>query len=396
MGDEGARVASEGPASLRASTTSQHGHAAGCAARAAAAARLGAERRRLFVVGALLSLAVPLVPYLTGTWETLWFGLAASALPLPIRSAVFLVGFQAIVAVVTLPFAAYGGLILPHAFGLSRQGWRDWVADWAKGAGLGMALGSLGGGAYLWSVLTFGGGWWWVFGLLVSTATVLLVFVTPYLLVPLFFKMRPLADQAAAERIRALLRRAGAEVREVASLDFSRRTAEANAAVIGLGRSRRVVLADTLLADFPAREVDAVVAHELGHHVHRDVARLLALYLAIQWVGLALAAWLAPAALPILSLPHLGYVPGYPALLAAAELYLLLLTPLTGWWSRQLEAAADTFALQLTGDPPAFASAMRRLGCQNLVELWPPRWAELLLGTHPALGRRIARAEGPG
>jgi STE24 endopeptidase len=255
-----------------------------------------------------------------------------------------------------------------------------------------LLFGTLVGGAFLWIVVTFGGAWWWVFGLLVSIVMVLLVFVTPYVLVPLFFKMRPLADQATVARIHALVARAGAPVRDVSSLDFSRRTAEANAAVIGLGRSRRVVIADTLLAEFTPGEVDAVVAHELGHQVHRDVQRLLLGNAILMWLGLALASRLAPAALPVLSLPSLDYVPGYPVLLAVTELFFLLASPLLNWWSRQLESGADRFALQLTRDPGAFATAMERLGCQNLVEQRPPRWAEVLLASHPALHRRIALA----
>ncbi len=373
---------------------SPHSHPLNCQERQAAAARLGRERRWLYLAGIAVSLLAPVLPYLTGTWETAWYALAATWLPLVIRAGIFLVGFHLALVLLALPLSYYGGFVLAHAFGLSRQRLSGWLADWAKGAALTSSLGSLAGGAYLWTVTAFGGGWWWAFGLLATGATVLLVFLTPYVFVPIFFKMRPLADEATAERIRALLRRAGAEVREISALDFSRRTAEANAAVIGVGRSRRVVLADTLLADFTPEEVDAVVAHELGHHVHRDVPRLLAVSLAIQWIGLALVAWLAPtAAARLLSLPSLAYVPGYPVMLAVAELYLFVVSPLTAWWSRQLESAADRFALQLTCDPPAFASAMRRLGCQNLVEMWPPRWAAMLLGSHPPLGRRIAMAE---
>src|SRR5207302_1953546 len=146
------------------------------------------------------------------------------------------------------------------------------------------------------------------------------------------------------ERIRALVNRAGAPVRDVCSLDFSRRTAEANAAVIGLGRSRRVVIADTLLAEFTPGEVDAVVAHELGHHVHRDVQRLLLGNAVLMWLGLFVAARLSPVALPVLSLPSLAYVPGYPAVFC-------------------------------------------------LLEQRPPRWSEVLLASHPALHRRIRVAE---
>jgi STE24 endopeptidase len=148
-----------------------------------------------------------------------------------------------------------------------------------------------------------------------------------------------------------------------------------------------------LLAEFAPGEVDAVVAHELGHHVHRDVQRLLLANAVLMWLGLFVASRAAPVALPVLSVPSLGYVPGYPMLLFVVEVFFLLATPLLNWWSRQLESGADRFALQLTRDPAAFAGAMRRIGCQNLVELCPPRWSELLLASHPALQRRIQLAQ---
>jgi STE24 endopeptidase len=365
---------------------------AACPDREAAAARLGTARRQAFFVGAALSILAPLLPYLTGAWEAAWFALAASQLPLGVRSIVFLAAFHLLLSVMLVPVAYYSSYVLAHAFGLSRQTRRAWLVDWLKGALLGTLLGAAVGGAFLWTVLTFGAAWWWVFGLIASALGVALVFITPYVLVPLFFKMQPLADRATVERIHALVERAGAPVRDVCSLDFSRRTAEANAAVIGIGSSRRVVIADTLLAEFSAAEVDAVVAHELGHHVHHDVQMLLLGNAALMWLGLAVGAWLAPAALPVLSVPSLDYVPGYAVLIAVVELFFLLVSPLLNWWSRRLESNADKFALQLTDDPRAFAGAMQRLGCQNLVEFRPPRWAEVLLASHPALHRRVALA----
>src|SRR5438093_8895191 len=278
------------------------GRSAACVQHDAAAARLGAERRRLFIANALLPLFALLLPYLTGTWETLWFTLAATLLPLWLRTRAFLLIMPAALALVMLPLSYYGGYVLAHAFGLSRQTPRAWLVDWLKGALLGTLLGTLVGGAFVSIVISFGAAWWWVFGLLVSVLMVVLVFVTPYVLVPLFFKMRPLADQVTVERIRALVGRAGTPVRDICSLDFSRRTAEANAAVIGLGRSRRVVIADTLLSEFTSGEVDAVVAHELGHHVHGDVQRLLVGNALLIWAGLFVASRFASMALPVLSL----------------------------------------------------------------------------------------------
>jgi STE24 endopeptidase len=364
-----------------------------CPDRQAAAARLGAERRRLFLVSTLLGLAALLLPYLTGTWETAWYALAVTEWHIAARTLLFLAGVHLALALVMLPLSYYGGYSLPRAYGLGRQTRAAWTLDWLKATGLMVLLGSAVGGVYLLIVVTTGAHWWWVFGLVASAIGLVFVFVMPYVLVPLFFKMRPLADSETVQRIQALVNRAGAPVRDVCSLDFSRRTAEANAAVIGLGRSRRVVIADTLLSEFPAPEVDAVVAHELGHHVHRDVQRLLLGNAALIWFGLFAASRLEPAALPLLSLPSLAYVPGYPVLLFVVELFFLLASPLLNWWSRRLEGGADRFALQLTHDPAAFAAAMQRIGCQNLVELCPPRWSEVLLATHPALHRRIELAQ---
>jgi Zn-dependent protease with chaperone function len=364
-----------------------------CPQREVAAARLGAARRRLFFIGSCVSLAAPLLPYLSGAWETAWFALAALPLPLAVRTMVFLLGFHVVIAAIALPLAYYAGYVLPHSFELGRQSRAAWAVDWLKGLALTALLGTLVGGVFLWTVIALGSHWWWTFGLFISGIGLALVFLTPYVLVPLFFKMQPLADAATVARIHALVNRAGTPVKDVCSLDFSRRTAEANAAVIGLGRSRRVVIADTLLSEFTPGEVDAVVAHELGHHVHRDVQRLLLGNAVLIWVGLFVAGRFDSVALPVLSLPSLAYVPGYPTVFFVVELFFLLVSPLLNWWSRALESRADRFALHLTGEPAAFAAAMRRIGCQNLVELCPPRWSEVLLATHPALHRRIQLAE---
>src|SRR5262249_17926234 len=153
----------------------------------------------------------------------------------PIRAVIFLIGFHLALAVILLPLGYYGGYVLPRTYGLGRQSRRGWAIDWLKATLIAVALGAAVGGMFLWIVVATGPNWWWVVGLFASAVGLLMVFVTPYVLVPLFFKMRPLADTETVERIHNLVNRAGAPVRDVCSLDFSRRTAEANAAVIGLG-----------------------------------------------------------------------------------------------------------------------------------------------------------------
>jgi STE24 endopeptidase len=294
---------------------------------------------------------------------------------------------------VLLPVGYCVGYRVSRRYGLTTQSTPAWLVDWVKTTAVAVVLGTLVALAFYACVVTQGAGWWWAYGALMSASVVLLTYVAPYVLLPLFFRLRPLEPGPLTERIEALFARAGAARPRVAAIDLSTRTTAANAAVIGLGTSRRVVLGDTLLESFTPEEIETVVAHELGHHLHADIWRGIALEIAVLWAGLALAAsalepvfalmgwgdWRAPAALPLLVL--------------LAELGGLVILPVTNAFSRRLERAADRFALSLTDQPAAFAGAMRKLANQNLIELEPPRWAEILLATHPAVARRIRMAE---
>jgi STE24 endopeptidase len=236
--------------------------------------------------------------------------------------------------------------------------------------------------------------WWAVYAAIGSLAFAVLTFVAPYVLVPLFYRIRPLEDEQVVGVVRRLAAAARTEIRSVGTLDFSRKTAEANAAVIGLGRSRRVVLADTLLREFPLPEVASVVAHELGHHVHRDVPRVLGIQATLLLVGGLLAERVGPALLELAGAPPtLADPASFPLLLLGAELFGLVTLPLTNLASRRIETAADRFALRLTRDRDAFVSAMERLARQNLADPRPPRWAEIWLYSHPPVWRRIRMAE---
>jgi STE24 endopeptidase len=362
--------------------------------RSEAARRLAAARRRLFLASTAAGLVVPWLLWASGLSDAAWRALAGLPLGHWPDLALYVESVLGLLAIVGLPFGWYGGYRLAHRFGLSRQTPRAWFTDWLKAALLGLALSGLAIVALYAIFALAGAAWWLLFAGLTTLAMILLTFVAPYLLVPIFYRMRPLEDAAAVDAVQQLAAAAGARVRNVSTLDFSRKTVEANAAVIGFGRSRRVVLADTLLSEFTLPEIKSVVAHELGHHVHRDVFRLLVVQGALIWAGLAVAAALGQPLLALVGAPGgLAEPESLPLLLVGAELFGLLAMPLANALSRRLEAAADTFALDLTGDPAAFASSMRKLADQNLAETSPPRWAELVLYSHPPIERRIRSAK---
>jgi STE24 endopeptidase len=219
--------------------------------------------------------------------------------------------------------------------------------------------------------------------------------LAPVLLLPLFYKQVPLAEdhRALGDRLQQLARQAGAEVRGTYAIDLSRRTVAANAALTGLGRTRRILLGDTLLDNFSTEEIESVVAHELGHHVHGDIAVLLVFETALNFAGLYLASLALRWSVAIFGWSGLADPAGLPALALAIGAFGLVSMPLANSFSRWRERMADQFALQLAGHPPAFASAMARLANQNLAEADPEPWVVALFFSHPPLQARIKMAQ---
>jgi len=357
----------------------------------ASARRFGAASRALFLVSAGLSLLAPLALWLSGLSSLFW-SLCAGWLPRWPATAVFAALVLALLAIVLLPTGVVGGFALPRAFGLSRQTLGEWLADWLKGSALATVLGTVGVLAFYACLALLGPTWWLGFAAVATAATLALTFVVPYLVLPLFFRVQAVEDEALAARIRALFAASGTALAQVVMLDFSRRGRRANAAVVGLGRSRRVVLTDTLLAAFSADEVDGVVAHELGHHALGHIPRLVAIQIAVTIIGAGLGGLAGPGLLARVAGSTLADRAALPLLVLAGEAYALALLPVTSAWSRALEREADRFACTLTARPRQFASALHRLGDVNLVERTPPRWATLLCASHPPLGERIAAA----
>jgi STE24 endopeptidase len=222
---------------------------------------------------------------------------------------------------------------------------------------------------------------------------IVLAQLAPVLLLPIFYTLTPLNRPALRDRLLALAERAGARVLGVFELRLGDKTRKSNAALTGIGRTRRILLSDTLLAELSDDEIEVILAHELSHHVHHDIWRGIVLEMALMTLGFYLAdqslAWTVgrfgieskqdPAALPILAL--------------AGGAVSLALMPLANAVSRAHERRADRFALEMTNNAPAFMSAMRRLGAQNLAEERPSRLVQLLFYTHPPIAARIDAAQ---
>ncbi|HEY1331109.1 MAG TPA: M48 family metallopeptidase [Actinomycetota bacterium] len=279
-------------------------------------------------------------------------------------------------------------------WGFSTQPPGGWVRDLAKGLAIGVVLGSAVLTGYLWLVRTLPS-WWPVAGAVAAALVVLLLtFVAPVVLEPIFNRFEPMPDRDLANRLRALAERAGVPVASVLVADASRRTRKQNAYVSGLGATRRVVVFDTLLTEDSGDGVPVIVAHELGHRRLRHVARATALGMAGA-AGFVVALWAVLRSGAVLAAAG-ATGPGDPRVIpfvvfAATVFEFLMLAPQSAL-SRRWESAADRFAVDLTGDAGAFAVAFRDLAVRNVLDLDPPPPVYLLLFSHPTAPQRIAAA----
>ncbi len=306
----------------------------------------------------------------------------------------FVLIFGGIYFVLDLPLGYYSGFVLPHRFNQSTQSLRDWIVDQLKslaiGAPLGLILLEL-----LYLALRVAGDWWWLWaaaGLLLFN--VLLSNLAPVLIMPLFNKFIPLGDehQELAERLLKLAERANTKVRGVFKFDMSRRTKSANAALTGIGNTRRIVLGDTLINEFSTDEIETVLAHEFGHQVHHDIPLLIAFGALSTTLGLFLASLALTWTIGRFGFAGPSDVAAFPALGLILGAYGLITMPLGNAVSRWREEMADSYALQATGKNEAFMSAFTRLANQNLGEVDPEKWVVFLFHSHPPLGERIAKA----
>ena len=358
------------------------------------ATRARRYHRLRFALG-LLGLLLAIAYLATLLWTGASVRLAAAAAAWTSRPWLQLILVLGAVALgwrlLTLPLTWLGGYWLPRRYGLLHQPFSRWLWDGAKAAAIGGAL-SLAGAELAYSLLRLTPWWWLLSAVAFFGVTVLLTLVAPVWLLPLFYRLVPLAEGPLRARLVALAARAGVPVLGVWVGDQSRKSRTANAAVTGLGRTRRIILFDTLLSEFTEDEVEAVLAHELAHHAHADMWRGLAahgaLTVATFWVADRLLT-AGAARLGLAGPADLGGAPLVGLIVLGAGLVAL---PLTNGWSRRLERQADDFAVRVLGRPDAFIAAMERLARLNLAERSPHPLKETLLYSHPAIDRRIARA----
>lgn len=349
--------------------------------------------RRLFVLDLVLGAVYVLLWILAG-WSP-WLRdqvhqlTTATWLSVPL----FAAGFGLPYFILTAPLTYYSGFVLPHRYGQSNQTLKAWLWDQFKGLLITGVLGLIILEVIYALLGAFPQTWWLWTALVMLVFTVLLSNLAPVLIFPLFYKYKPLDDEDLVSRLTHLATKAGARVQGVYVFDMSSKTVAANAALMGLGNTRRIVLADTLVERFTANEIETVLAHELGHHVHKDLPFGIIVQSLLTLIGFWLADLVMRWGITTFAYTSLTDPATLPLLMVALSIFGLVTMPLSNSWSRWREVKADEYALKMTGKPRAFVSAMTRLANQNLAEAEPPVWVEFLLHSHPSINKRVAKAK---
>jgi len=288
----------------------------------------------------------------------------------------------------------YYGFRLEHRYNLSNQKFRSWFWDECKSFLLGLALAAIVVELLYMLMRETPQHWWLIAWAVFLGFAVLLAQLAPVVLFPMFYKFEPLENEELKRRLIVLSERAGTRVRGVYKWHLSEKSKKANAALTGLGATRRIILADTLLDNYSDDEIEAVLAHELGHHVHRHILKSIFVQAGITLFGF----WLANEVLRYAVETRHMFAGMYdfadlPLLILVSTVLSFLLMPALNAYSRFNERQADRYCFESVGSVEPFIASMNKLAEQNLAERTPARWVEWLLHSHPAITRRVAAAE---
>jgi len=288
----------------------------------------------------------------------------------------------------------YYSFRLEHRYNLSNQRFRSWLWDEFKSFVLGLVMATIVVELLYMLMRETPQHWWLVAWAVFLALVVLLAQLAPVVLFPIFYKFEPLENDELKRRLIVLSERAGTRVRGVYKWHLSEKSKKANAALTGLGATRRIILADTLLDNYSDDEIEAVLAHELGHHVHRHILKSIVVQAGITFLGFFLANEVLRFAVERRNMfETMSDFASLPLLILVSTVLSLLLMPALNAYSRFNERQADRYCFQSVASVGPFISSMNKLAEQNLAEKAPARWVEWLLHSHPAITKRVAAAQ---
>jgi len=287
----------------------------------------------------------------------------------------------------------YSGFRLECRYQLSNQRLRAWLKDEAKGFIVTFVIAAIVVELLYFVIRQYPENWWLITWALFMVLFIAMAQLAPLILFPIFYKFEPLEDEELKRRLVRLSEQAGTRVRGVYKWNLSEKSKKANAALTGLGNTRRIILADTLLDNYTPDEIEAVLAHELGHHVHRHILKSIIVQAGITLLGFWAANWALHYSVDHHFFEQLSDFANLPLLALVSVVLSFLLMPALNAFSRFNERQADRYAFESIASVGPFVSSMNKLATQNLAERTPSKWVEWFFHSHPSISRRLAAAE---
>jgi len=344
---------------------------------------------RITLITLAINLVVPLVFLFSGGSEGLRDfseGINSSQW---VVVAIYLVVAGAGLQLLELPFEIFSSFVVEKRYKLLKNSFTGWLWDWVKGTLVQAVLLTALISAIYW-LLRSQPDTWWLWGAISTTVLLLILMaLVPIVLMPLFYKFEPIPEGELKDRLFALADRIGTHVQGIYIWHLGEKTSKSNAAVTGWGRTRRIIISDTLIESSTPQEIEVVMAHELGHHVKKDVWKMMVVQTVLVFISffvidLALDTWIDS-----LELRGVSDIAGLPLVITVSVVVSLIALPIANWLSRKVETAADNYALNLTGMKDEFISAMEKLGDNNMSDREPNKVVEFVFHSHPSIQRRI-------
>ncbi|MBU1125249.1 MAG: M48 family metallopeptidase, partial [Candidatus Omnitrophica bacterium] len=292
-----------------------------------------------------------------------------------------------------LPLHYYGSFIMEHQFGLSRQSFKDWCRDELKSGALSYIFTLIVVSAFIAVVRYYPGGWWIILAVFWILFHLVVARIVPVLIIPLFFKYSRLTDEVLRNRIFTLAQKMNIPHLDCYRIDFSKKSLKGNAALVGWGKARRVLLADTLQNTYSTDEVEVIIAHEFAHYQSKHLLKLIVINSFICLSLFYLIDLTSVSVVAFFGLASIGEVSALPVVFLYFVLFAVVTQPLGNWVSRRFEREADCRALQATGLRQAFISTMEKLASQNLADRDPHPFIKFFFFDHPPLSERILLAQ---
>ena len=346
------------------------------------------------VVISIVNLGLTLIYLALLTFSSLkdpFISISSVAKNIYLQFLIFTFSIEVVFALVKFPLDYFAGFTIEHRFNLSTETFRKWLFRKLKAALVGSVLGAALLIVFFFLLVRYPGRWWLLFAAFYFLFQIAVAQLFPSVILPMFYKLKPLSDNLLHDRLRALVERFGYKMAGVFSFDLSRETRKANAAMTGLGKARKIIISDTLIENFSAGEIEVVMAHELGHLVKHHMIKGICVSGITGLVGFYVMARIYAGYASALTVP-LSSLTAIPFLALLLTIFGIIAMPFGNFLSRRIEHEADVFAIANTGMRTEFAESMRKLGKLNLTPENPPAWIEKIFFSHPSIGARIKAA----